>query len=134
VADHPADSYWRDPAHCDKHGILLVADEVICGCGRTGNWFGSELYGIRPDLMTWPRASRRATCRSGRMVAPRVAEVLIEQGARVATATVSGPPFACAVASVNLSIIEQENSWRDRDETGPYLALQVAEIAEHPCG
>jgi putrescine aminotransferase len=49
----PPDSYWPEIQRiCDRHGILLVADEVICGFGRTGHWFGSNLYGIRPDLMT----------------------------------------------------------------------------------
>ena len=49
----PPDSYWPEIQRiCDKYGILLIADEVICGFGRTGNWFGSQTYAIRPDIMT----------------------------------------------------------------------------------
>ena len=48
----PPDTYWPDIQRiCDKYGILLISDEVICGFGRTGNWFGCETYGFLPDLM-----------------------------------------------------------------------------------
>ena len=49
---------------CDRHGVLLVADEVICGFGRLGEYFGSARYGLKPDIITFAKASRRATCRS----------------------------------------------------------------------
>ena len=49
----PPDTYWPEIQRiCDAHEILLIADEVICGFGRTGNWFGSDTFGIRPDIMT----------------------------------------------------------------------------------
>jgi putrescine---pyruvate transaminase len=61
----PPDTYWPEIQKiCDRYGILLVADEVICGFGRTGYWFGSERYGIKPDLMTIAKDCRRDTCRS----------------------------------------------------------------------
>jgi putrescine aminotransferase len=132
----PPDSYWPEVQRiCDRHGILLVADEVICGFGRTGHWFGSNLYGIRPDLMTLAKGLSSGYLPIGAvMVADRVADVLIEKGGEFAHGyTYSGHPVACAVASVNLSIIQQEDLVaRTRDETGPYLASKWRQLAEHP--
>jgi putrescine aminotransferase len=132
----PPDSYWPEIQRiCDRHGILLVADEVICGFGRTGHWFGSDLYGIRPDLMTLAKGlSSGYLPIGGVMVADRVADVLIDKGGEFAHGyTYSGHPVACAVASVNLSLIQQENLVaRTRDELGPYLATRWRQLAEHP--
>jgi len=132
----PPDSYWPEIQRiCDRHGILLVADEVICGFGRTGHWFGSDLYGIRPDLMTMAKGlSSGYLPIGGVMVADRVADVLIDKGGEFAHGyTYSGHPVACAVASVNLSLIQQENLVaRTRDEMGPYLASKWRKLAEHP--
>jgi putrescine aminotransferase len=132
----PPDSYWPEIQRiCDRHGILLVADEVICGFGRTGHWFGSNLYGIRPDLMTIAKGlSSGYLPIGGVMVGDRVADVLIEKGGEFAHGyTYSGHPVACAVASANLALIEQEGLVpRTRDETGPYLASKWRELAGHP--
>jgi putrescine aminotransferase len=132
----PPDTYWPEIQRiCDRHGILLVADEVICGFGRTGHWFGSNLYGIRPDLMTIAKGlSSGYLPIGGVMVGDRVADVLIDKGGEFAHGyTYSGHPAACAVATANLNLIQQENLVsRTRDETGPYLAAKWREIAEHP--
>jgi putrescine aminotransferase len=132
----PPETYWPEIQRiCDKHGILLVADEVICGFGRTGHWFGSNLYGIRPDLMTIAKGlSSGYLPIGGVMVGDRIADVLIEKGGEFAHGyTYSGHPVACAVASVNLTLIQQEKLVeRTRDETGPYLAAKWRQIAEHP--
>jgi len=132
----PPDSYWPEIQRiCDRYGILLVADEVICGFGRTGHWFGSDLYGIRPDLMTLAKGlSSGYLPIGGVMVADRVADVLIDKGGEFAHGyTYSGHPAACAVASVNLTLLQQEQLVeRTRDETGPYLASKWRQLAEHP--
>ena len=132
----PPDSYWPEIQKiCDRYGILLVADEVICGFGRTGYWFGSDRYGIRPDLMTIAKGlSSGYLPIGGVMVADRVADVLIDRGGEFAHGfTYSGHPVACAVASVNLMLIQQENLVeRTRDEMGPYLAKIWQELSEHP--
>ena len=132
----PPETYWPEIQRiCDKHGILLVADEVICGFGRTGHWFGSNLFGIRPDLMTIAKGlSSGYLPIGGVMVGDRIADVLIEKGGEFAHGyTYSGHPVACAVASVNLALIQQEKLVeRTRDETGPYLAAKWRQIAEHP--
>jgi len=132
----PPETYWPEIQRiCDKHGILLVADEVICGFGRTGHWFGSNLFGIRPDLMTIAKGlSSGYLPIGGVMVGDRIADVLIEKGGEFAHGyTYSGHPVACAVASANLTLIQQEKLVeRTRDETGPYLAAKWRQIAEHP--
>jgi putrescine aminotransferase len=78
----PPESYWPEIQRIvDQHGILLVADEVICGFGRTGEWFGSDYYGIRPDLMSVAKGlSSGYVPIGGVLIADRVAEPLIERG------------------------------------------------------
>jgi len=132
----PPETYWPEIQRiCDQHGILLVADEVICGFGRTGHWFGSERFGIRADLMAIAKGMSSGYLPiGGVMVADRVAEVLISRGGEFAHGyTYSGHPVACAVASANLRIIERENLVaRVRDELAACLAAKWRQLAEHP--
>ena len=81
----PPPSYWPEIQRiCDKHGILLVSDEVICGFGRTGHGAGCETFGTRPDLMTFAKGVTSGYVPlGGVMVGERVARVLIEQRRRV---------------------------------------------------
>ena len=93
----PPDSYWPEIQRiCDKYDILLVADEVICGFGRTGHWFGCENIGFKPDLMTFAKGVTSGYIPlGGVMVGERVAKVLIEQGGEFAHGyTYSGHPVA----------------------------------------
>ena len=85
----PPASYWPEIQRiCQRYGILLVSDEVICGFGRTGNWFGCETFGFQPDLMTFAKGVTSGYVPlGGVMVGERVARVLIEQGGEFATAT-----------------------------------------------
>ncbi len=132
----PPNSYW--PAIqtiCDKYGILLIADEVITGFGRTGHWFACEHFGIKPDIMTLAKGITSGYLPlSAVMVGERVAETLIEQGGEFFHGyTYSGHPACCAVALANIALLEREGLVeRVRDETGPYLAARLQDIAEHP--
>ena len=132
----PPKSYWPEIQRiCDKYGILLISDEVICGFGRTGNWFGCETMGSRPDLMTFAKGVTSGYVPlGGVMVGERVAKVLIEQGGEFNHGyTYSGHPVACAVAVANIKLIQRERLVEKvRDETGPYLAAKFAELGEHP--
>ncbi len=132
----PPDTYWPEIQRiCDQYDVLLVADEVICGFGRTGEWFGSNYYGIRPDLMTIAKGlSSGYLPIGGVMVGDRVADVLIEKGGEFAHGyTYSGHPAACAVASENLRLLQTEAIVpRVRDEMGPYLAEKWRALGEHP--
>jgi putrescine---pyruvate transaminase len=132
----PPETYWPEIQRiCDRHGILLVSDEVICGFGRTGHWFGCERFGYRPDLMTFAKGITSGYIPlGGVMVGERVARVLIERGGEFNHGyTYSGHPVACAVALANLAVIEREGLVaRVHDDTGPYLAAQFATLREHP--
>lgn len=132
----PPKTYWPEIQRiCDKYGILLICDEVICGFGRLGSWFGSELMGAKPDLMTFAKGVTSGYIPlGGVVVGKRVAEVLIEKGGEFNHGyTYSGHPVACAVALANLDIIEHEGLVdRVREETGPHLAGHFAALSEHP--
>ncbi|MGX0875486.1 putrescine aminotransferase [Roseovarius sp. MBR-154] len=130
----PPDSYWPEIQRiCDKYGILLIADEVICGFGRTGNWFGSQTYNIRPDIMTIAKGlSSGYAPIGGSIVSDKVAQVMnaceFNHGY-----TYSGHPVSCAVALENLRILEEEKIVeRVANDTGPYLQEKWRGLAEHP--
>jgi putrescine aminotransferase len=132
----PPATYWPEIQKiCDKYGILLVSDEVITGFGRTGQWFGCETMGTKPDLMTFAKGVTSGYIPlGGVMVGERVARVLIDQGGEFAHGyTYSGHPVACAVALANIRLIQREGLVeRVREDVGPYLAQRYAELAEHP--
>jgi len=133
----PPASYWpRVREICRRYGILFVADEVICGFGRTGHWFGSDLYGLEPDLMTLAKGITSGYLPlSALMVGDRVAETLIDKGGEFYHGyTYSGHPTACAVALANLDIIEREGLIdRVHTDTGPYLQRRLHEtFDDHP--
>ena len=132
----PPESYWPQIQRiCDKHGILLVSDEVICGFGRTGHWFGCERFGFRPDLMTFAKGVTSGYVPlGGVMVGERIAKVLIERGGEFNHGyTYSGHPVACAVGLANLRLIrEQKLVEHVHDEVGPYLAAMFESLAAHP--
>ena len=132
----PPKTYWPEIQRiCDKYGILLICDEVICGFGRLGYWFGSQLFGCKPDLMTFAKGVTSGYLPlGGVVVGKRVAKVLIEQGGDFNHGyTYSGHPTACAVALANIEILEKGGFVeRVRDETGLYLAKKYAELAKHP--
>ena len=132
----PPDTYWPEIQRiCDQYGVLVVSDEVICGFGRTGAWFGCERFGFKPDLMTFAKGvSSGYVPLGGVMVGERVAKVLIEQGGEFNHGyTYSGHPVACAVALANIRLLQREGIVdKVRDDTGPYLAQQFATLAAHP--
>ena len=130
----PPDSYWPEIQRIvDKYGILLIADEVITGFGRTGNWFGSQTMNIRPHIMTVAKGLS-----SGYQ--PIGASIVCDEVAEVISAlefnhgyTYSGHPVACAVALENLRILDEEGIVdRVRNETAPYLKQRYETLADHP--
>jgi len=132
----PPDSYWPEVQRiCRDYGILLVVDEVICGFGRTGKWFGSDYYQLQPDLMPIAKGMSSGYLPiGGVMVHDRVAEVLVEEGAEFFHGfTYSGHPTACAVALENIRILREERLVeRAGREIGPYLQARWRELASHP--
>jgi putrescine---pyruvate transaminase len=128
------DTYWPEIQRiCDKYEILLIADEVICGFGRTGNWFGSETLGIRPDIMTIAKGlSSGYQPIGGSVVSDEVAAVIGKTDFNHGY-TYSGHPVACAVALENLRIMEEEKLVEHvRDVAGPYLKAKWQALTDHP--
>jgi putrescine---pyruvate transaminase len=132
----PPPTYWPEIQRiCDKYGVLLVSDEVICGFGRTGHWWGCETFGFKPDLMTFAKGVTSGYIPlGGVMVGERISQVLIEQGGEFNHGyTYSGHPVACAVALANIRLIQREHLVEKvRDDSGPYLAQHFETLARHP--
>jgi len=132
----PPETYWPEVNRiCQENDILLIADEVICGFGRTGRMFGSDTFGIQPDMMTLAKAITSGYLPlSATMVGDRVADVLINAtGEFYHGFTYSGHPVACALALANLDIIENENWVARAAETGAMLREKLhAALDDHP--
>lgn len=133
----PPPTYWpRVQAICREYDVLLVADEVISGFGRTGRWFGCETFGIEPDLMTLAKGLTSGYLPLSAAVAgPRVADRLVDEGGVFHHGfTYSGHPVSCAVALENLRILSDEGIVdRVASETGPYLQRRLHEtFDDHP--
>ncbi len=131
----PPDTYWPEIARiCKARNILLVSDEVICGFGRLGSWFGYQHFGVEPDLAPIAKGlSSGYLPIGGVLVSDRVADVLLnEVGDFNHGFTYSGHPVAAAAALANLAIIEGEKLVeRVRDDIGPYFAARWKSLEDH---
>ncbi|AXI48617.1 aspartate aminotransferase family protein [Sulfitobacter sp. SK012] len=131
----PPSTYWPEIQRiCDKYDVLIIADEVICGFGRTGNWFGSQTMGIKPHIMTIAKGlSSGYAPIGGSIVCDKVAEVIgaceFNHGY-----TYSGHPVCAAVALENLRILQEENVIDHvNNVAGPALKSGLEKLAaEHP--
>lgn len=132
----PPSSYWPAVKRVlARHDILLVADEVICGFGRLGEWFGSQHYRLEPDLMTVAKGlSSGYLPIGGVLVGGRVAATLVEAGGEFFHGfTYSGHPTCAAVALRNLELMQAEGVVeRVRDELAPLLTQRWASLVAHP--
>lgn len=130
----PPSTYWPEIQRIvDKYGILLIVDEVITGFGRTGNWFGSQTFNIRPHIMTIAKGlSSGYVPIGGSVVCDEVANT-IGQSEFAHGYTYSGHPVAAAVALENLRILEEEGIIEHvRNVAHPYLAQRWHALADHP--
>ncbi len=131
----PPATYWPEIDRiCKKYGVLLISDEVICGFGRTGRWFGCETFGFEPDLMTLAKGiSSGYLPLGGVMVGAKVADVLINGGEFNHGYTYSGHPTCCAVAERNIRILRDEQIIeRVATDVGPYLQAGLRRLEAHP--
>lgn len=132
----PPESYWPEIQRiCREHDILLVADEVICGFGRTGNWWGCETFGIEADLMPIAKGLTSGYVPMGGVfISDRVAgPVMAHAGEFVHGYTYSGHPVACAAGLVNLRILQEEDlPGRVGRRIGPYLQERWLGLGDHP--
>ena len=109
----PPDGYWKKVREtCDKYGILLVSDEVICAFGRLGHMFASDRFGYQPDMITFAKGVTSGYAPlGGVMVSDRVAGPFLEESNRVFMhgLTFGGHPVSCAVALANLDVMENDD-------------------------
>ena len=132
----PPATYWPEIQRiCRKYDVLLVADEVIGGFGRTGEWFAHQHFGFEPDLMTLAKGLTSGYIPMGAVALhDRIAESLDTGGDFAHGLTYSGHPVAAAVAVANLQVLRDEGVVSNvKNDTGPYFQQQLrAVLADHP--
>lgn len=129
----PPVTYWpKIQEICEKYDILLVADEVICGFGRTGAWFGHETLGFMPDIFTTAKGISSGYLPLGAVfVNAKVSEGLLKGGEFNHGFTYSGHPVTAAVAKANIDILRREKIVeRVHDKIGPYMQKRWREVFE----
>ena len=120
----PGEEYWpMVRSICDRYGVLLIADEVVCGFGRTGRMFGIDHFGVVPDLMTMAKGLGSSYVPIGSVVVTReVADMFVGEGNVFhAALTAGGHPVATAAALMNIDIIEREGLVERSAELGSYF-------------
>ncbi len=133
----PPDDYWpRIRAICDRHHVLLIADEIITGFGRTGEMFALSRYGIEPDIITFAKGITSGYFPFGGMGVNQRVAAAIEAGAGETTwmqaFTYSAHPVGCAVAVANLEILRREGLFQRAAELGRRLHAGLKTLAQHP--
>lgn len=127
----PPPEYWpiiRDI--CDDYGVLLIIDEVICGFGRTGRWFGIEYFGIQPDLMTMAKGISSGYVPLGAVGCTD--EVIDPVDTFEHLHTYANHPVACAAGLKNIEIIKKENLIERSAEIGKYFLDALKSLEEYP--
>jgi putrescine aminotransferase len=120
---------------CKERNILLVADEVICGFGRTGKWFGSDYFNIKPDLMPFAKGVTSGYLPlGGLVVSDEIVQVLRDAKVELAHGyTYSAHPTCAAAAIANIELMHQTNIVdKVKNEVGPYLANKWKSLTDHP--
>ena len=131
----PPKTYWPEVKRiCEEYGILLVADEVICGFGRTGEWFASNHYNLKPDLIAFAKGVTNGyQPLGGVFVSDRIADVIKSDGGEFGHGfTYSGHPASTAAAIATVSILQDENIVGQVQQRASYFAERWMELAAHP--
>lgn len=120
---------------CDRYGIVLVADEVICAFGRLGEWFGSTRYNVQPDIITFAKGVSSAHVPLGGMITKSEIIDTVNNGPSgmfLHGLTFGGHPTACAAGLANIAIMEREDVLGNVRRTEPYFREQVRSLLDHP--
>jgi adenosylmethionine-8-amino-7-oxononanoate aminotransferase len=131
----PPAGYWAGVREiCDRYGILLCADEVITGFGRLGSWFGSELYDIRPDLVTSAKGLSSAYASIGAVIATDRVFEPFGSGEAMYThgITFGGHPVMCAIALKNIEIMKRERVVENVRDNGDAFRARLETLLELP--
>ncbi len=130
---YPPDYFKKIRALCDKHGILLIVDEVMSGFGRTGKWFGIENHGVVPDMIATAKGITSGYLPFGALIVSDKIAAHYDDKVLMLGLTYSAHPVACAAALENLKIYEDEHLIENAAAMGKYLEQCVAEMkAMHP--
>ncbi|HEY6131874.1 MAG TPA: aminotransferase [Halioglobus sp.] len=131
----PPDSYWPEIKRiCAERDILFILDEVICGFGRTGNWFGCQTFDLEPDLMTFAKAVTNGYIPlGGVMVGDTVADVLLSHDGEFAHGlTYSGHPAACAAGIATLKVLRKKKIIEaTAAKLAPYYQERLQTLLDH---
>jgi 4-aminobutyrate---pyruvate transaminase len=132
----PATYFEKIQAVLRKYDILFIVDEVICGFGRTGNMFGTETFGLQPDMMTMAKQlSSGYLPISALMINDKVYAAMVEQSRKIGTFghgfTYSGHPVCAAVALETLKIYEEERILDHVRRIAPHFQRRLADLGEH---
>jgi adenosylmethionine-8-amino-7-oxononanoate aminotransferase len=131
----PQEGYFQRVREiCDRHGVLLISDEVICSWGRIGHWFGSERYGYEPDMITTAKGITSAYAPLGAVIAgDHIAEPFMH-GKSIFNHgfTFGGHPVACAVALANIEVIEREGLCQHVLENEGALRAMLESLCDLP--
>jgi adenosylmethionine-8-amino-7-oxononanoate aminotransferase len=122
---------------CDRHGVLLISDEVICGFGRVGGWFGSAELGVSPDIVTCAKGLTSGYAALGAaIVRAEIADAFRSESDAdklMHGITFGGHPAACAAALANLAILEREGLTERSRALGDYMMRELrAAVGDHP--
>jgi adenosylmethionine-8-amino-7-oxononanoate aminotransferase len=131
----PPDGYWQGLRElCDRHGILLVSDEVICAFGRIGTWFGAQRLGYEPDMITFAKGLTGAHFpMGGLLISERVAAPFLEgKEMFLHGITFGGHPVGSAVALATLDIYERENVMKNVMANEPLLDALLNGLRDIP--
>lgn len=121
----PDDYYPRLRALCDKYGILLIDDEVMCGFGRTGKWLATQHYDVKPDIVSCAKGLTSGYLPLGAVIVSEAIANYFENHMLWGGLTYSGHPVCCAAAVANLSVYEEEHIFANVERQGRYLASRL---------
>jgi taurine--2-oxoglutarate transaminase len=130
----PPDGYLRSIREvCDRHGILLIADEVMAGFGRTGRWFAVDHWNVVPDIITVAKGINSGYVPLGAMVVSERIADWTRPRYFAGGLTYSGHPLACASAVASIEAFQEEGIVENAARTGEILGVELARLAEkHP--
>lgn len=126
---HP-EYFRRLRAFCDRHGILLVIDEVVCGFGRTGKMFGSDHFGVRGDLVTFAKGLTSGYVPLGAVAVSGRVNATFQDKPLVHLNTYAGHPIACAAAQACLDIMNRERLVENAAALEPVLRAELQRISQ----
>jgi len=130
----PPDDYWpRVREICDRHGILLISDEVMSGWGRTGKWFAVDNWNVVPDMITTAKGITSGYVPLGAVIVSEPIAKYFDDKYLYAGLTYNGHALACAAAVATIEVYEEDHLIENAAKVGKYLGEALEEIkARHP--